>query len=121
MAIGRALGLSVGGPAAVLVGRDTRRSGRLLESALAAGIASAGVDVVIGGVLPTPAVAELVAADDAFGAGVVIAAPAPKPADEPSAALLRIKEDPGHASAARFHDSIKTGICSQGRPRIWLI
>ena len=74
MAIGRALGLSVGGPAAVLVGRDTRRSGRLLESALAAGIASAGVDVVIGGVLPTPAVAELVAADDAFGAGVVISA-----------------------------------------------
>ena len=46
----------------------------MLEAALAAGITSAGVDVVLGGVLPTPAVAVLVAADDAFGAGVVISA-----------------------------------------------
>ncbi len=74
MQIGRALGLSIGRPGAVLVGRDTRRSGAMLESALAAGAASAGVDVVLGGVLPTPAVAVLVAADDAFGAGVVISA-----------------------------------------------
>jgi phosphoglucosamine mutase len=74
MQIGRALGLSIGRPGSVLVGRDTRRSGAMLESALAAGAASAGVDVVLGGVLPTPAVAVLVAADDAFGAGVVISA-----------------------------------------------
>ncbi len=74
MALGRALGLSLPEPGAVLVGRDTRRSGPLLESALAAGIASAGVDVVLGGVLPTPAVAELVAADGALVAGVVISA-----------------------------------------------
>ena len=46
----------------------------MLEAALAAGIASAGTDVVLGGVLPTPAVAELVAADPEFGAGVVISA-----------------------------------------------
>jgi phosphoglucosamine mutase len=74
MQVGRALGLSVGGQGAVLVGRDTRRSGPMLEAALAAGITSAGVDVVLGGVLPTPAVAVLVAADDVFGAGVVISA-----------------------------------------------
>ncbi len=74
MQIGRALGLSIGRPGAVLVGRDTRRSGAMLEAALAAGVASAGVDVVLGGVLPTPAVAVLVAADDAFAAGVVISA-----------------------------------------------
>lgn len=46
----------------------------MLEAALAAGIASAGADVVLGGVLPTPSVAELVAADPGFGAGVVISA-----------------------------------------------
>ena len=46
----------------------------MLEAALAAGLASVGTGVVIGGVLPTPAVAELVANDDAFGAGVVISA-----------------------------------------------
>jgi phosphoglucosamine mutase len=74
MRIGRALGLSIGRPGAVLVGRDTRRSGAMLEAALAAGVASAGVDVVLGGVLPTPAVAVLVAADEAFSAGVVISA-----------------------------------------------
>jgi phosphoglucosamine mutase len=39
----------------VLVIRDTRESGAMLEAALAAGIASAGGDVLLGGVLPTPA------------------------------------------------------------------
>ncbi len=40
-----------------LVGRDTRRSGTLLQSALSAGLAAEGVDVVDVGVLPTPGVA----------------------------------------------------------------
>jgi phosphoglucosamine mutase len=41
----------------VFVGRDTRASGVELEAALAAGVASAGATAVLGGVLPTPAVA----------------------------------------------------------------
>jgi phosphoglucosamine mutase len=41
----------------IVIGRDTRRSGSLIESALAAGLASAGVDVERLGVVPTPAVA----------------------------------------------------------------
>jgi phosphoglucosamine mutase len=45
----------------VLVIRDTRESGEMLEAALAAGIASAGGDVLLGGVLPTPAAPLLVA------------------------------------------------------------
>ena len=73
MVIGRALGNASGG-GAVLVGQDTRRSGPMLEAALAAGLASAGADVVLGGVMPTPAVAELVARDGAFVAGAVISA-----------------------------------------------
>ncbi len=39
----------------MLVIRDTRESGEMLEAALAAGITSAGGDVLLGGVLPTPA------------------------------------------------------------------
>ena len=44
----------------VLVIRDTRESGPMLEAALAAGVAAAGGDVLLGGVLPTPAAPLLV-------------------------------------------------------------
>ncbi len=73
LAIGRGLGARLAPGAVVLIGRDTRRSGAMLESAVAAGLASAGVNVELGGVLPTPAVAELVARGDQ-AAGVVISA-----------------------------------------------
>jgi phosphoglucosamine mutase len=49
----------------VLVGRDTRPSGDVLEAAVAAGFASAGCDVTLLGVLPTPGVAYLTASGDA--------------------------------------------------------
>ncbi len=57
----------------VLVIRDTRESGAMLEAALAAGIASAGGEVTLGGVLPTPAAALLVARHG-FDLAVVISA-----------------------------------------------
>jgi phosphoglucosamine mutase len=44
----------------VLIVRDTRESGPMLEAALAAGVAAAGGDALLGGVLPTPAAAILV-------------------------------------------------------------
>ncbi|HEX6197759.1 MAG TPA: phosphoglucosamine mutase [Jiangellaceae bacterium] len=56
-----------------IVGRDPRASGEFLEAAVVAGIASAGVDVLRVGVLPTPAVAFLTADYDA-GLGVMISA-----------------------------------------------
>ena len=56
--IGKAATLWAGG-GRVLVGRDTRGSGPELEQAVARGIASAGGVAVLGGVLPTPAVALL--------------------------------------------------------------
>lgn len=58
---------------AVVVGRDTRRSGDMLESALAAGLMSAGCDVIRVGVATTPAVAYLVPKLGAV-AGAVISA-----------------------------------------------
>lgn len=64
----------------VLIGRDTRRSGTLLESALAAGIASAGLDVRLLGVVPTPGVAYLTRATQA-AFGIVISASHNPPAD----------------------------------------
>src|SRR6202007_1216639 len=46
---------SHGARAQVLIVRDTRESGEMLESALAAGVTEAGGDALLAGVLPTPA------------------------------------------------------------------
>ena len=58
VALGRAAA-RVLGPARFLVGRDTRRSGSMLEAALAAGLAAEGSSVERLGVVPTPALAHL--------------------------------------------------------------
>ena len=57
----------------ILIGKDTRISGYLFESALEAGLASAGVHVTMLGPMPTPAVAYLTRAVSA-DAGIVISA-----------------------------------------------
>ena len=57
----------------VLVIRDTRESGEMLESAVAAGVAAAGGDALLGGVLPTPA-APLLIRRYGFDLGVVLSA-----------------------------------------------
>ncbi len=57
----------------ILIGKDTRRSGYMLEFALSAGICSAGVDTLLLGPLPTPGVAFL-ARDMRADAGVMISA-----------------------------------------------
>ena len=57
----------------IIIGRDTRRSGQMLESALAAGICSAGGNAHLLGVMPTPAVSFLTSEVKA-NAGVVISA-----------------------------------------------
>lgn len=61
LALGRAATASLEAPRPqVLIVRDTRESGPMLEAALAAGVAEAGGDALLGGVLPTPAAAVLV-------------------------------------------------------------
>lgn len=57
----------------VLIGKDTRISGYMLESALEAGLSAAGIDVLLAGPIPTPAVAYLTRALR-LDAGVVISA-----------------------------------------------
>jgi phosphoglucosamine mutase len=70
-AAGQVLGREPG--ARVVIGKDTRRSGYLFESALEAGLSSAGVEVLLLGPIPTPAVAYLTRALRAE-AGIVISA-----------------------------------------------
>ena len=75
--LGWALGQVVGGDnpqsSKVLIGKDTRVSGYLLESALEAGLAAAGVNVLLTGPIPTPGLAYLTRTARA-SAGVVISA-----------------------------------------------
>jgi phosphoglucosamine mutase len=74
--IGRAVALAFkdkSDPLKIIIGRDTRLSGPILESALISGICSVGTDVDLAGVIPTPGVAFLTASMEA-GAGIVISA-----------------------------------------------
>ena len=72
----------------IVVGKDTRISGDMLEAALTAGICSMGLDVVTVGIMPTPAVAYLTRKYNAL-AGVVISA----------------SHNPGEYNGIKFFDS----------------
>src|SRR5436190_6199327 len=67
-ALGRAAVRVLGSDKPFVVGRDTRRSGPMIESALVAGLCAEGANVVLVGVVPTPAVAHLARTRDASGA-----------------------------------------------------
>ena len=86
-AVGRVLRRSTD-KATVLIGKDTRISGYMLESALEAGFASAGVDVLLSGPLPTPGVAYLTRALR-HDLGVVISASHNAFADNTSSSSAR--------------------------------
>ena len=82
MSLGQAAGrwlIETGQVRRAVVGRDTRRSGTMLGSALAAGLCSVGIDVVSVEVAPTPAIA-FAARTGEFGLGGIVSAshnPAP--------------------------------------------
>ncbi len=73
--LGEAAGHFLGdhGRGRIVVGRDTRKSGEMLEAALVAGLLAGGADALLCGIVPTPAVALLVRELEADG-GVVISA-----------------------------------------------
>ena len=73
LALGRAAGFVMANHGVMVVGRDTRVSGPMLQGALVAGLCSAGVRVRLAGVVPTPAVAFLTI-DEKAAAGAVISA-----------------------------------------------
>ena len=80
IAIARAAGTRIKRPGRVIIGRDTRVSGPMLEAALAAGFASAGLDVSLAGVIPTPAISFLLK-DERASLGAVISASHNPPSD----------------------------------------
>lgn len=79
--LGRAVASRLAGPGgSVIVGQDTRRSGDMLVAALMSGLTSAGSDVHVLGVCPTPALAHVTAAAG-YGAGIMVSA-SHNPADD---------------------------------------
>ena len=99
-------------PVAV-VGRDPRVSGEMLEAAVAAGLASAGMDVLLLGVVPTPAVAHLTGALDA-ALGVVISASHNAMPDNG----IKFFAAGGHKLPDEVEDAIEQGLpdCDGGLP-----
>jgi phosphoglucosamine mutase len=107
LALGRAVGHRYGAASdAVLIGRDTRRSGEMLSSALAAGLTASGADVVDLGVVTTPC---LVHASGQAGAAAIMVSASHNPPpdnglkvvlagrkidDEAEAGLERLIDDP---------------------------
>jgi phosphoglucosamine mutase len=85
-----------------VVGRDPRASGEFLSAAVTAGLASAGVDVEDAGVVPTPAVAALVAARGADFGVMLSASHNPMPDNG-----LKIFARGGHKLADEIEDAIE--------------
>jgi phosphoglucosamine mutase len=99
------------GPLRLVVGRDTRASGELLERALVAGIRSAGADALIAGVVPTPAVAFLTT-DLEAAAGVVISASHNPPQDNG----IKFFGRNGYKLADELEDEIEAELLRAAEP-----
>jgi phosphoglucosamine mutase len=89
----------------VLIGKDTRISGYMLESALEAGLCAAGVDVLLVGPMPTPAVAYLTRALR-LSAGIVISA-SHNPYDDNG---IKFFSGDGAKLADKVETAIETGL-----------
>ncbi|MEV6133949.1 phosphoglucosamine mutase [Streptomyces violaceusniger] len=100
-------------PVAV-VGRDPRASGEFLEAAVVAGLASAGVDVLRVGVLPTPAVAHLTGALDADLGVMLSASHNPMPDNG-----IKFFARGGHKLADELEDRIETTYRSHASGEPW--
>ena len=115
-AVGRVLKKTESRPT-VLIGKDTRISGYMLESALESGFNSAGVDVVLLGPLPTPGVAYLTRAQRASLGVVISASHNPFPDNG-----IKFFSAPGHQAARRVGASrwkrrCRSRRCGPTRPR----
>ena len=109
--IGRALGdvlRAEGGRKRVLIGRDTRLSGAMVESAVAAGLLATGVSVTTCGVLSTPGIARLTLSGR-FGLGIVVSA-SHNPADDNGVKVfLRNARKPGPEWSRGVEERVSNG------------
>ena len=113
LALGRAVGHRFGGDgAAVVLGRDTRRSGEMLTAALAAGLTSTGTDVVDLGLVTTPC---LVHASAAHAAGVMVSASHNPAADNGLKVVVRGRKADDDAEA-ELERLMANGAAVEARP-----
>ncbi len=103
-AVGRVLKRSHDKPL-VLIGKDTRISGYMLEAALEAGLNSAGASVMLLGPLPTPGVAYLTRAQRAQLGVVISASHNPYPDNG-----IKFLQRPRHQAAGRLGRSRRSGL-----------
>ena len=113
LALGRAAG-SVLAPNGgwVVVGRDTRLSGPMLEAALVAGLTAAGADVLLTGVIPTPAVSFLCRDVGRVGGAVISASHNPVPDNG-----VKFFSDTGYKITAGTEDAIEDLLVEPGGAR----
>jgi phosphoglucosamine mutase len=121
LALGKAATLQVATEAPrVLVIRDTRESGEMLEAALGAGVTAAGGDVLLGGVLPTPA-APLLLRRYGFDLAAVISASHNPYRDNGikffAADGFKLSDETEAAVEARLHATNGAGAARIGRVR----
>ncbi len=99
----------------MIIGRDTRNSGSMLEAALASGFAAAGVDVYLAGIIPTPAISFLIK-DERADLGAVISASHNPPEDNGikffSRRGMKLDVDQEAAIEAAIGDVLQPGIHS---------
>jgi phosphoglucosamine mutase len=93
-----------------VVGRDPRASGEMLQAAVCAGLTSAGADVMQVGVLPTPAIAHLVAELDADLGVMISASHNPMPDNG-----IKLFAAGGHKLADAIEDEIEAGVGANGK------
>jgi len=112
LALARSAARELGGRT-VVIGRDTRPSGAMLEAAAAAGFASAGADVVLLGVVPTPTVAH-VCANGTADLGLMISASHNAMPDNG----LKLFGPGGHKLPDEVEDAVEAGLGAAGeRPQ----
>ncbi len=104
------VGAFVGHRPVAIVGRDPRASGEFLSAAVTAGLASAGVDVIDVGVVPTPAVAFLTADLGADLGAVISASHNPMPDNG-----LKFLARGGHKLADEIEDAIERRLREEWR------
>lgn len=96
----------------VIVGRDTRTSGPMLEAALASGFAAAGADVYLAGIIPTPAISFLIK-DERAHLGAMISASHNPPDDNG----IKFFNRAGMKLAVEEERAIEAGLEAEHRTR----
>lgn len=109
--LGRACNLLASSGEKVVVGRDTRRSGAMLQSGLICGLASVGLEVLDLGVIPTPAVAELGPRYEAK-LGAVVSASHNRPEDNG----IKFFDEAGFKISEEAEDRLQQAIMKEETP-----